>query len=86
MDWINLAQDRDQWKALMNTVMKLRVPSNARKLFSGCTIGSFSGRVQLRKSASKEGDYREKSTRNHQSYGTAKIKLPQEFSYRSSVR
>jgi hypothetical protein len=26
MDWINLAQDRDQWRALMNIVMKLRVP------------------------------------------------------------
>jgi hypothetical protein len=26
MDWIDLAQDRDQWRALMNTVMKLRVP------------------------------------------------------------
>jgi hypothetical protein len=25
MDWIDLAQDRDQWKALVNTVMKLRV-------------------------------------------------------------
>jgi hypothetical protein len=25
MDWINLAQDRDQWRALMNTVMNLRV-------------------------------------------------------------
>jgi hypothetical protein len=24
--WINLAQDRDQWRALMKTVMNLQVP------------------------------------------------------------
>jgi hypothetical protein len=24
MDWINLVQDRDQWKVLVNTVMNLR--------------------------------------------------------------
>jgi hypothetical protein len=26
MDWIDLAQDRDQWKALVNKVMSLRMP------------------------------------------------------------
>jgi hypothetical protein len=26
MEWIDLAQNRDQWRAVVNTVMSLRVP------------------------------------------------------------
>jgi hypothetical protein len=26
MDWIDMAQNRDQWRALLNAVMNLRIP------------------------------------------------------------
>jgi hypothetical protein len=32
MDWIDLAQDRNQWRALVNKLMNLRVPQNFGKL------------------------------------------------------
>jgi hypothetical protein len=47
MHWIDLAEDRDQWRALVNTVMNLWVPLNAGKFFSSCPTGGFSTRAQL---------------------------------------
>jgi hypothetical protein len=39
MDWINVAQDRDQWRALVNTIMNLRVKLNGKFFSSGVTGG-----------------------------------------------
>jgi hypothetical protein len=47
-DWIHLAQDRDHWLALVNTVINLQIPQNAGKFSSSCAIGSFSRKAQLR--------------------------------------
>jgi hypothetical protein len=48
MYWIDVAQDSNQWRALVNIVMNLQVPWNAGKFLHGCTIGGFSRRAQLR--------------------------------------
>jgi hypothetical protein len=47
MNWIDLAQDGDQWRALVNTVMNLRLLKNAEKFLNSCTTSSFSRRAQL---------------------------------------
>jgi hypothetical protein len=47
MDWIDLAEDRDQWRALVNTVMNRQVSQNVGKFLSNCTTGGFSRRAEL---------------------------------------
>jgi hypothetical protein len=34
MDWIDLAQDRNEWRTLVNTVMNLRVAASQERLSS----------------------------------------------------
>jgi hypothetical protein len=44
MGRIDLAQKRDQWRALVNTAMHLRVPYDAGEFFSNCRTGGSSRR------------------------------------------
>jgi hypothetical protein len=34
-DWIDLAQDKNRWRTLVNGVMNLRFPSNVGKFWTG---------------------------------------------------
>jgi hypothetical protein len=47
MDRIHLSQHKDQKRALVNTVMNVRVPKKAGNFLTGCGIISISTRILL---------------------------------------
>jgi hypothetical protein len=34
MKWLDLTQDKDQWRSFMNTVINFRIPGNIEKVWS----------------------------------------------------
>jgi hypothetical protein len=47
VDWIGLAQDGDRWRALVNSVLNLRVSRNVGKVSSVLTTRDYSSSAQL---------------------------------------
>jgi hypothetical protein len=47
VEYIGLVLDKDNWRAVVNAVMKILVPQNAGKLLRGCTNGGLSSVVKL---------------------------------------
>jgi hypothetical protein len=45
--WIDLTENKKNWRTFLNIVMNLSVPQNAGKFLSSCTTGSFSRIAEL---------------------------------------
>jgi hypothetical protein len=41
VDWLDADRDSEQWRALVNITMNLRVPPNVRKFLSNCVSRRF---------------------------------------------
>jgi hypothetical protein len=52
VDWIGLSQNRYRWRALVNSVLNLRVPQNTGKLSTVLTTGDLSSSAQLHRRVS----------------------------------
>jgi hypothetical protein len=47
VDWIKLAQDRDMWHALVNSLIILHFPQNTRNFLTSSKLVSFSRKTLL---------------------------------------
>jgi hypothetical protein len=47
VDWIGLAKDKNRWRALVNSVLNLRVPRNFGKLWNDLTSSGLSSSARL---------------------------------------
>jgi hypothetical protein len=47
VDWIGLDKDRNRWRALVNSVLNLRVPWNAETLSSDLTSSDLSSTAHI---------------------------------------
>jgi hypothetical protein len=61
MDWTDLAQDKEQWTALVNTVLNLQVILNAQ-LLNSCITGSLSRKAQFYGVSYSTHDFKDNQT------------------------